>query len=68
LRCRDVGSTQRDGAADLLVRVASRDADDLYRVAGQVLATNGVERTETALVMREMVSYRVAPLLHTFDR
>ena len=52
------------GAADLLVRVAARDADDLYRVAGQVLATRGVERTETALIMRQMVEYRVAPLLH----
>jgi hypothetical protein len=27
------------GAADLLVRVAARDADDLYRIAGQLLAT-----------------------------
>lgn len=52
------------GATDLLVRVAARDADDLYRVAGHVLATGGVERTETALVMRQLLDYRVAPLLH----
>ena len=52
------------GAADLLVRVAAHDADDLYRIAGQLLATPGVERTETALVMRQLVSYRCAPLLH----
>jgi DNA-binding Lrp family transcriptional regulator len=51
------------GAADLLVRVATRDADDLYRVAGRILATRGVERTETALVMRRLVQYRVRPLL-----
>ncbi|MGI8679610.1 MAG: Lrp/AsnC family transcriptional regulator [Jatrophihabitans sp.] len=51
------------GAADLLARVAARNADDLYRIAGQVLATRGVERTETALVMRRLVDYRVSPLL-----
>ncbi len=51
------------GAVDLLVRVVARDADDLYRIAGQILATVGVERTETALVMRQLVTYRAAPLL-----
>lgn len=51
------------GAADLLVRVAARDADDLYRIAGTILAIAGVERTETALVMRPLVAYRCAPLL-----
>ncbi|MBL7486828.1 Lrp/AsnC family transcriptional regulator [Frankia sp. AgB1.9] len=51
------------GAKDLLVRVAARDGDDLYRIAGQILATPGVERTETSLVMRQLVDYRVSPLL-----
>ncbi|WP_240746976.1 Lrp/AsnC family transcriptional regulator [Cryptosporangium phraense] len=51
------------GAEDLFIRVAARDADDLYRIAGQILATPGVERTETALVMRTLVDYRVRPLL-----
>lgn len=51
------------GATDLLVRVAARDADDLYRVAGHILATPGVERTETALVMRRMLDYRTTALL-----
>lgn len=51
------------GATDLLVRVAARDADDLYRIAGRILATPGVERTESSLVMRRLVEYRVAPLL-----
>jgi DNA-binding Lrp family transcriptional regulator len=52
------------GSTDLLVRVAAADADDLYRIAGQVLASPGVERTSTSLVMRELVDYRVTPLLH----
>jgi DNA-binding Lrp family transcriptional regulator len=51
------------GPTDLLVQVVARDADDLYRVAGQVLATEGVERTTTALVMHRLVEHRVAPLL-----
>ncbi|MEV8517889.1 Lrp/AsnC family transcriptional regulator [Dactylosporangium sp. NPDC051484] len=51
------------GQIDLLVRVVAADADDLYRIAGQILATPGVERTNTTLVMREMVGYRITPLL-----
>ncbi len=51
------------GEVDLMVRVVARDADDLYRIAGQVLAIPGIERTTTALVMRELVGFRIAPLL-----
>lgn len=51
------------GDVDLLIRVVARDADDLYRIAGQVLAIPGIERTSTALVMRQLVDFRTAPLL-----
>ncbi|MFF4761389.1 Lrp/AsnC family transcriptional regulator [Streptomyces sp. NPDC001292] len=51
------------GPIDLLVHVVAADADDLYRIAGQILAIPGVERTNTALVMRELVDYRITPLL-----
>ena len=51
------------GEIDLLVHVVAADTDDLYRIAGQVLAIPGVERTNTALVMRELVGYRLTPLL-----
>jgi DNA-binding Lrp family transcriptional regulator len=51
------------GETDLLVHTVAADADDLYRIAGQILAIPGVERTNTALVMRELVSYRITPLL-----
>ena len=51
------------GQIDLLVHVVATDADDLYRIAGQILAIPGVERTNTALVMRELVDYRITPLL-----
>ncbi|MDQ7908759.1 Lrp/AsnC family transcriptional regulator [Phytohabitans sp. ZYX-F-186] len=51
------------GNLDLLIRVVARDAEDLYRVAGIILATPGIERTSTALVMRNLVTHRLRPLL-----
>lgn len=51
------------GEVDLLVQVVARDADDLYRIAGQLLAIDGVERTTTSLVMRRLVEHRLDPLL-----
>ncbi|MGY1811491.1 Lrp/AsnC family transcriptional regulator [Blastococcus sp. SYSU D00820] len=55
--------TALSGAADLLVRVVARDADDLWRLSEQVLAIPGVERTDTALALRRLVDHRVAPLV-----
>lgn len=51
------------GQTDLLVHVVAADATDLYRIAGQILAIRGVERTNTALVMLDLVPYRITPLL-----
>lgn len=51
------------GETDLLVRVVAADAEDLYRIAGQILAVPGIERTSTALAMRELVPNRLTPLL-----
>lgn len=51
------------GAVDLLVRVVARDADDLYRIAGLILDIDGVEKTATSLVMRELVEFRLTQLL-----
>lgn len=51
------------GPTDLTVRVVARDADDLYRIAGRILKIPGVERTNMALVMRQLVGPRTAPLL-----
>ncbi|MEU6193740.1 hypothetical protein [Streptomyces sp. NPDC047061] len=44
-------------------RLAEVSAEDLYRIAGQILAVPGIERTTTALAMRELVPHRVTPLL-----
>ncbi|WP_127793124.1 Lrp/AsnC family transcriptional regulator [Agromyces sp. LHK192] len=51
------------GQVDLLVRVVGRDAHDLFRIDGEILAIDGVERTETALGMGELIPYRLSPLL-----
>lgn len=51
------------GSTDLFVQSVAVDADDLYRIAGEILAVPGVERTNTSLVMRELVKYRITPLL-----
>ncbi|WP_235558099.1 Lrp/AsnC family transcriptional regulator [Sphaerimonospora mesophila] len=51
------------GQLDLLVHVVAANAEDLYRIAGQILAIPSVERSTTALVMRELVDYRITPLL-----
>ncbi len=51
------------GADDLMILIVARDTDDLYRVAGAILAIPGVVRTETGLVMRGLVPYRTAQLL-----
>jgi DNA-binding Lrp family transcriptional regulator len=55
--------TGLSGAADLLVQVAAKDADDLWRITEQVLAIPGVQRIDTALAMRRFVDHRLAPLL-----
>ncbi len=51
------------GVADLLVQVVAVDADDLWRITERVLAIPGVQRLDTALVMRRFVDHRVSPLL-----
>ncbi len=51
------------GQVDLLVRVAARDTQHLFDIDARVLAIDGVERTETSLVMGEVIGYRIRPIL-----
>lgn len=53
------------GQVDLLVRVAARDTQHLFDVDARILSIEGVERTETSLVMGEVIEYRVRPLLES---
>ncbi|CAA0128613.1 Regulatory protein AsnC [Mycolicibacterium vanbaalenii] len=60
--------TGLSGAADLLIAVVATDADDLYRLAGLVLAVPGVQRTTMSVAMHEVVAYRTRPLLERLAR
>ncbi|GAB3274560.1 Lrp/AsnC family transcriptional regulator [Sinomonas notoginsengisoli] len=51
------------GTADLLLRVVAVDAEDLFRINGKILAVEGVERTDTALAMGDLIPFRMDPLL-----
>lgn len=51
------------GQIDLMARVAARDTQHLFEVDARILSIDGVERTETSLVMGEVIGYRVRPLL-----
>lgn len=51
------------GQVDLLVRVACRDTQHLFDTDARILAIEGIERTETSLVMGEVIPHRVLPLM-----
>lgn len=51
------------GQIDLLIRVACRDARHLFDTDARILAVEGVERTETSLVMGEVIPFRVGGLM-----
>ena len=51
------------GPSDLLVRVVCVDAEDLFRITGEIQSTEGVERAETSLDMGELIPYRLRQLL-----
>ncbi|MEQ1737883.1 MAG: Lrp/AsnC family transcriptional regulator [Rhodoglobus sp.] len=51
------------GATDLLLRVVARDPDDLYRVSEDVRLCPGILRTSTSLFLREVIPYRISPLV-----
>ncbi|WP_105566552.1 Lrp/AsnC family transcriptional regulator [Microbacterium halophytorum] len=56
------------GQTDLVAFVACRDARHLFDVDARILGIEGVERTETSLVMSEAVPYRVSGLLELSRR
>jgi DNA-binding Lrp family transcriptional regulator len=51
------------GEGDLMCQVAARDTDHLYDVVEQLLHVPGIQRTRSALAMRELLPFRVEPLL-----
>lgn len=51
------------GQVDLMVRVVAHDTQHLFAIDARILAIDGVERTETSLIMDEVIPHRVQPLL-----
>lgn len=51
------------GQVDLLVHVLGRDTSDLFRIDGEILAIEGVDRAETSLSMGELIPHRMHQLL-----
>jgi DNA-binding Lrp family transcriptional regulator len=53
------------GDGDILCRVIARTAEHLYEVVDRVVSCEGVTRTRTSLAMRELLPYRLEPVLLT---
>ena len=53
------------GTADVLARVAARNAEDLFRIHSRILRIDGVDRADTSLAMAELVPWRAVPLVHS---
>lgn len=51
------------GSADVLARVAARNAEDLFRIHSRILRIEGVDRADTSLAMAELVPWRTVPLV-----
>jgi DNA-binding Lrp family transcriptional regulator len=51
------------GDQDILARVVAADTQHLYQLGQDILACPGVRRTRTALVLRDLVPYRIRPLV-----
>ncbi len=51
------------GSADILARVVAGSAEELFRVNGQILAIEGVERADTSLSMAELIPHRTTALM-----
>lgn len=51
------------GDTDLLIRVAAKDPDDLYRVSEVIRLCPGITRTSTSMILRDVIPYRTTALL-----
>lgn len=56
------------GQSDLQCQVFARDSADLYRIGQLILRCPGIRRTATAVVLRELIEYRVGQLLREGER
>lgn len=50
------------GRSDMTIEVVAVDADDLYRITQEIMRCRGIRRTETGIVMRELLPRRMGQL------
>ncbi|WP_130840678.1 Lrp/AsnC family transcriptional regulator [Corynebacterium neomassiliense] len=50
------------GRSDMSIEVVAVDADDLYRITQAIMRCRGIRRTETGIVMRELIPRRMGQL------
>jgi DNA-binding Lrp family transcriptional regulator len=51
------------GDQDVLIRVVASDTDHLYLLGQEILRCPGVRRTRTTLILRDLIPFRIRPLL-----
>lgn len=50
------------GRSDMSIEVVAVDAEDLYRVTQEIMGCRGISRTETGIVLRELLPRRMHQL------
>jgi DNA-binding Lrp family transcriptional regulator len=50
------------GRSDMSIEVVAEDAEDLYRVTQEIMRCRGIRRTETGIVLRELLPRRMRQL------
>ena len=51
------------GDNDLMVQIVARDSDHVYDITQRLMTCRGIIRTSTTIVLRELMTYRMAQLL-----
>jgi DNA-binding Lrp family transcriptional regulator len=51
------------GDNDLMIQIVARDSDHVYDITQRLMICRGILRTSTTIVLRELMSYRMAQLL-----
>jgi DNA-binding Lrp family transcriptional regulator len=53
------------GESDLFLQVVAKNPEHLYEVGQQILACPGIRRTDTALILRDLIPFRTTALLES---
>lgn len=51
------------GSSDLMIEIVARDAEDVYVVTQDLMRCRGIRRTQTSIVLRQLIERRQSQLL-----